>query len=304
MSWQNEIWPKRPCLGLHPGIYKENMKDKLNGQDPFVHYLQSNSPSGIWRQKLITASISQKEILNQIDCALHIHIYYEYQVKEILERINYNLIKPDLYISCNKASSVNEIQQKVEDAGLELKDIQVTPNRGRDIGPLITRYGKLLDSKYHIYGHIHTKKSTFLKNKDGELWKEFLLGNVIGTTKYQMADKIIYEMNQDPKLGLVFPQDPTCVGWNENFFIAKKLAHHLDIDNLPRYFDFPIGNMFWAKKGALSSLYNLNISWEDYPKEPIKYDGTVLHAIERLIPIIAKRSGFDYRMTHVEGLSR
>ena len=111
-------------------------------------------------------------------------------------------------------------------------------------------------------------------------------------------------MNQDPKLGLVFPQDPTCVGWNENFFIAKKLAHRLDINNLPKYFDFPIGNMFWAKKGALSSLYNLNISWEDYPKEPIKYDGTVLHAIERLIPIIAKRSGFDYRMTHVEGLSR
>ena len=68
----------------------------------------------------------------------------------------------------------------MEDAGLELKDIQVTPNRGRDIG-LITRYGKLLDSKYHIYGHIHTR-STFLKNRDGELWKEFLLGNVIGTT--------------------------------------------------------------------------------------------------------------------------
>ena len=36
----------------------------------------------------------------------------------------------------------------------------------------------------------------------------------------------------------------------------------------------------------------------------IEYDGTMLHAIERLIPIAANNKGFSYRLTHVRGIYR
>ena len=62
--------------------------------------------------------------------------------------------------------------------------------------------------------------------------------------------------------------------------------------------------MFWARQGALSNLYNLGLSWDDYPEEPLGYDGTMLHAIERLLPQICMASGKRYAMTHVPGFSR
>ena len=62
--------------------------------------------------------------------------------------------------------------------------------------------------------------------------------------------------------------------------------------------------MFWAKKGALSKLFERAYTWEDYPIEPIGYDGTMLHAIERLLPAITKQNGYTYKMTYIPGVSR
>ena len=62
--------------------------------------------------------------------------------------------------------------------------------------------------------------------------------------------------------------------------------------------------MFWVRKGALTKLYELDLDWEDYPQEPLEYDGTILHAIERLLPIIAEESGYEYRMTYIPELNR
>ena len=49
---------------------------------------------------------------------------------------------------------------------------------------------------------------------------------------------------------------------------------------------------------ALSALYELGLNWDDYPEEPIIYDGTVLHSIERLLPIICNYSGYEYRASY------
>ena len=39
------------------------------------------------------------------------------------------------------------------------------PNKGRDIGPLITEVGSMLDNRYEVYGHIHTKKSVHIEKE-------------------------------------------------------------------------------------------------------------------------------------------
>ena len=78
----------------------------------------------------------------------------------------------------------------------------------------------------------------------------------------------------------------------------------MSIDSLPKQFNFPIGSMFWAKKGALKPLYDLKMEWTDYPVEPIENDGTILHAIERLIPIVAESEGYRYALTNIPGVNR
>jgi lipopolysaccharide biosynthesis protein len=48
----------------------------------------------------------------------------------------------------------------------------------------------------------------------------------------------------------------------------------------------------------------LDLSWDDYPEEPLPEDGTMLHAIERLLPFIAEHEGYQIALTRVPGVNR
>ena len=67
---------------------------------------------------------------------------------------------------------------------------------------------------------------------------------------------------------------------------------------------YPLGTMFWARTTALAPLFELGLSWEDYPAELLPYDGTVLHAIERLVTLVTRHRGFKIAATHVPGIGR
>ena len=120
-----------------------------------------------------------------------------------------------------------------------------------------------------------------------------------------MVDVILNAFVTDSTLGLVFPEDPHLNDWNENRLIAEDLARKIGItDPLPTHFDFPIGTMFWARPAALQPLFSLGLRWDDYPTEPLSEDGTILHALERLIPFAANNAGFRYATTLVPGSTR
>lgn len=70
------------------------------------------------------------------------------------------------------------------------------------------------------------------------------------------------------------------------------------------HLNFPVGSMFWARTDALNPLFNLNLNWEDYPEEPLPHDGSMLHAIERLLPLVIKHAGYESAVTYVEDISR
>jgi lipopolysaccharide biosynthesis protein len=73
---------------------------------------------------------------------------------------------------------------------------------------------------------------------------------------------------------------------------------------LPPFFEFPVGSMFWARPCALSPLLDLKLDWDDYPEEPIPDDGTILHALERLIPFSAGKVGLTWSTVHIPGVTR
>ena len=96
---------------------------------------------------------------------------------------------------------------------------------------------------------------------------------------------------------MVFAEDPNLYGWNENREMAQELAERIGIATLPDHFEFPLGTMFWARTAALTPLLELGLSWEDYPPEPLPYDGTILHALERLLPFAVEHAGYEYATT-------
>jgi lipopolysaccharide biosynthesis protein len=168
----------------------------------------------------------------------------------------------------------------------------------------LSELGQHLDQAYAFHGHLHTKKSVLIDGGTAERWREFLLMNLLGDASRPMADQILATLQEHPELGLVFPDDPGCLGWTDNRTHAESLAARLQLQPLPEAINFPVGTMFWARRGALSKLYQLDLSWDDYPAEPLGYDGTMLHAIERLLPQICLASGQHYGLTHVPGFSR
>jgi lipopolysaccharide biosynthesis protein len=62
--------------------------------------------------------------------------------------------------------------------------------------------------------------------------------------------------------------------------------------------------MFWARPRALAPLFDLKLDWEDYPAEPLANDGTLLHALERLVTFAAESQGYRYATVHVPGITR
>jgi lipopolysaccharide biosynthesis protein len=182
--------------------------------------------------------------------------------------------------------------------------IRIVPNRGRDIGPFLTEFGEEFAEGYDLVGHIHGKRSLFVPDRAvGESWREFLWQNLLGDI-YPMMDIIARRFCDDEGLGIVFPDDPHLSDWDYNRDIAERLAARMGINGtLPPFFNFPIGTMFWARPRALAPLFSLGLQWNDYPEEPLAIDGTILHAVERLLPFSAAHAGYRYATTHVDGIT-
>jgi hypothetical protein len=138
----------------------------------------------------------------------------------------------------------------------------------------------------------------------GKTWYRFLLENLLGGESGSMADSIMAKMNGDTEIGLVFPDDPYVVGMCANHAFADVLAARVGLNKLPEHFVFPVGTMFWARASALVPFVNLRFDWDDYPEEPLPYDGTLLHAIERLFSLSLAINNLKVVTTNAIGLTR
>jgi lipopolysaccharide biosynthesis protein len=52
--------------------------------------------------------------------------------------------------------------------------------------------------------------------------------------------------------------------------------------------------MFWARPAALEPILRLGLNTNDFPEEPIKIDGTLAHAIERLFALGTEQAGYTW----------
>ncbi|MEJ7745164.1 MAG: rhamnan synthesis F family protein [Luteimonas sp.] len=293
----------KPFPGFHPGIYDE-LQPQGTQPEPMTHYLRAGLPDGPWHHEVIASEDGALPIPENARVALHVHAYYPEFLPEILIRLGLNRLLPDLLLSV-PSTSVMETAQALLQGYAGKSEIRVVPNRGRDIGPLLTAFGPQLLRDYDIVGHVHTKKTMDVADTAMiDRWRTFLVENMLGS-KSAMVDLIVGRMANDPSIGLVFPDDPNFIGWRNNRPFAETLSARLGLpEDLPEHFVFPVGMMFWARVEALRPLFALELDWSDYPAEPLPYDGSMLHALERLIPFVAEQQGRRCVLTNVTGLTR
>jgi glycosyltransferase involved in cell wall biosynthesis len=288
--WATGLGKRKPFPGFHPGIYRaQRMRDGEG--DPFVHYIRAGRPDGPWLSEVITEASAISRIPPATRVALHIHVYYADLLPGILDALEGNTVRPDLYISVPSDKVVTMVAARLGQYLGKVAKIAVVPNRGRDIGPLLTAFGPQLCKGYDIIGHLHTKKtSDVVDSSVGETWHRFLLANLLGG-QHAMADRIVARMVADDSVGIVFPADPNVPGWDKNREYGEMLGRRLGLSDLPDDFNFPVGTMFWIKSNILAPFVDLKLDWKDYPPEPLPYDGSILHALERLFPLVAAHRG-------------
>lgn len=54
----------------------------------------------------------------------------------------------------------------------------------------------------------------------------------------------------------------------------------------------PLGTMFWFRPKALHQLFDIDWKYEDFPPEPNKIDGSMLHFIERAYGYLPQANGY------------
>jgi glycosyltransferase involved in cell wall biosynthesis/predicted nucleic acid-binding Zn-ribbon protein len=305
-AWASGISRRKPFPGFHPGIFKEQHGLATQGADPFADYLRSGQPKGPWNYPVIVAEKADVDKLpDNHRVALQLHIYYPGLLPKIITRLACNRICPDLYVSITDENVRQSVTSQLREYKGNVVDIQLVPNRGRDIGPLLTAFGPSFLVNYDFVGHIHTKKTADIKDAAmAESWYKFLLENLLGGESGPMADGILARMKNDASIGIVFPDDPYVVGWGASLTFAEPLAERMGLAKLPEHFIFPVGSMFWARTSALAPLMDLKLGWDDYPEEPLPYDGTSLHALERLFSLVVSENNLRCATTNVVGLTR
>lgn len=301
---------RRPALGFVPQTYADHHPalDALPFPNPLAHWIRAGKPGGPWHHPVLVPGEAAAGQGGALRVALHIHLHYPELAEEMLQGLAANRARLDLFVSTTSEAKAEELRGRFAAYDRGVVVVEACPNRGRDVGPMLTRFAERL-AGYDVFGHVHGKRSLALTSVGlslelGTRWHSFLMQHLVGDL-HPMVDLVLDRFAADPGLGLVFPEDPNLTGWSLDREIARDLARRMDpAMEIPHSIDFPIGTMFWARPAALKPLFDLGLGWDDYPEEPVPIDGTMLHALERLLPVIAAHAGFGLMTTHVPGILR
>ena len=305
----DEHHPRRALPGFHPFVYARTAPDyqlERDG-DPLVHFMQRGRPAGPWMHGVIRLDAPRALAASgsALRAAIHGHFHYTDNVDEFLQALKANTARVDLFLTTTGEAAADRLRRAVEAYASGAAFVEVTPNLGRDIGPFLQLLGGGLQG-YDVVGHVHGKRSIHTLDYDAEFgnrWRDFLWRQLIGPS-VPVVDVVLAEFAADPQLGLVFPENEQFIGWEKNRESAAALAPRLKLETLPEHIEFPAGTMFWVRPQALAALLEAGLKPEDYPPEPLPEDGTMLHALERMLPIVVQDAGFRYATTYDPRLTR
>ena len=312
---------RRPQAGFHPFIYAMEAPGfpRDGSRDPLAHYVEHGMPSGRWAHRVlrpdraVAASASDDADGRATTdasagrIALHGHFHYPDTINDFMTALAANRLRADLFLTTTSDASADRLRTATADYGNGDVVVEVGPNVGRDIYAFLQVLRTHLHGRYEFVGHLHGKHSVHTQDRDptfGDRWRHFLWDHLLGPD-YAAADTIIAAMQRDPTLGLVFPENGYLVGWEKNDDSARVLARRIELrKTLPGHIEFPAGTMFWARVAALDTLVRADFRQAEMPVEPLPIDGTILHAFERMLPLVCEEAGYGYATSYIPHLGR
>lgn len=236
-------------------------------------------------------------LMNYCLVAVQAHIFYEDILNEIIDKTNNIPVKFDFYISTDTKQKMDFTKNYIDRYSKANKiSIIIIENKGRDVLPFLIQMKEVI-YKYKYICHIHTKKS-LTDPELGKNWRIYLFNNLLGKT--EVISEILSDFENHDKLGFVFPENYYKILIHTMYitrgikkymnFLFAKLFHRYKISD--KYFDFPGGNMFWARTKAIYQMFRIDLR-HYIPGE--KGSKETLYAIERFWLFIVKLNGYYYK---------
>lgn len=223
-----------------------------------------------------------------------VHAFYPEIMPLVLEKLENVPTPVDLFVSTNSPEKKQALKEVCRSWRKGRVDIRITPNRGRDIAAKFFGFRDVY-ANYDLFVHLHTKRSPH----GGEAlarWRDYLLEHLLGSPDIVRSNLLLFD---DPKIGVVFPQHlfeiRGILNWGYDYDLARGLMKRMGVEidkNL--VLEFPSGSMFWGRSAAFRPLLDLDIGFEDFPEEGGHVDGTLAHAIERCLLMIAESKGYEW----------
>jgi GT2 family glycosyltransferase len=226
--------------------------------------------------------------------AVLLHAFYVDVLPEMVRYLRHIPFPTDVFISTDDEAKRQTIAAAFAGWSAGKVEIRVAPNRGRNFGPQLITFRDVYDSHPYLL-FLHTKKSVHTDELAG--WREHALRHLVGSAP--IVRSVMETFAQLPQLGVVAPRIFRPVRehmiWGVNYEACRDLADRLGFAIYPDSpLDFPSGSMFWARSAALKPLLDLDFAFDDFAPEAGQKDGTLAHAVERLIFHACELAGFRW----------
>ena len=231
-------------------------------------------------QSIATAVVEQRNPLAAI-----VHLHYPEVLADLQAQLeNLQAVGCDLYFTVTSASAAAQLRSSYPEAAVYLVE-----NRGRDILPFIKVLAQLEGLNYQAICKLHGKKTVY--RADGAQIRQELFSSLAGSVE-QVAT-VARRFAEDPTLGLVVPSKYLIEHSDHNMtYNHQPVADACRLMGLEFVRDrFPAGSMYWFRPEALARLSA--IEPEAFDLERGLCDGTMPHAIERVIALLVRQEGYS-----------
>ena len=182
-----------------------------------------------------------------------------------------------------------DVESAVRATGWSFR-IFIAENRGRDILPFLRVAHKLLLDGEDVVLKLHTKRSDH--RGDGEQWRRQLLERLLDCDRVAL---IRTAFEQDKTLGQVGPEGHLLTisdysGGNDRWL--AQLRDRMAIMKEGMHDSFFAGSMFWVRLRSLAPMFECSLADADFESENGQMDGTLAHAIERLLGSVTTSQGY------------
>lgn len=230
--------------------------------------------------------------------AVQAHIFYLDTLDSIIDSLKKVPYPFDCYVSTDTDEKKEQIEECFLKAGLEKPQVELYPNRGRDVAPFLLQM-KSHYKDYKYICHIHSKKTS--ASGYGNHWREYLYRHLFGNKEH--INTILNLFEKDEKIALIYPDTYPILKlqeeWSGNRPSVIALLERLGIEaQLSDIIEFPVGNMFWMRSQAVEKILGYDWKMDDFPEEAGQLDLTIGHQIERSWKMAVEAEGYRIQLIY------